>query len=76
MARKRQPITPDERAALIQEQYGGKDDSWRLQKVCAAQNAAQQDEERKAIQASVIRRPKGFVMSAQGSCAGTGMRVR
>ncbi len=76
MARKYKPLHPDERAALIQAQYGGKDDSWKLQKVSAAQNAAQQDEERKAVQANVIRRPKGFVMSAQGSCAGTGMRVR
>jgi hypothetical protein len=74
MARKRQPITPDERAALIQEQYGGKDDSWRLQKVCAAQNAAQQDEQRKAIQANVVRRPKGFLVSAQGAGSGWGMR--
>ncbi len=76
MARQRKILSPDERTALIQEQYGGQDCSWKLQKVCAAQNAAQQDEERKAVQASVIRRPKGFVMSAQGSCAGTGMRVR
>jgi hypothetical protein len=76
MAQQRKVLSPDERAAMIQEQYGGQDYSWQLQKVCAAQNAAQQDQERKAIQASVIRRPKGFVLSAQGSCAGTGMRVR
>jgi hypothetical protein len=74
MARQRKILSPDERTALIQEQYGGQDSSWRLQKVCAAQNAAQQDEQRKAIQANVVRRPKGFLVSAQGAGSGWGMR--
>ena len=71
---RRKVLTPDERAALIQEEYGGKDCSWNLQRACAAHNAAQQDQQRKAIQAQVIRRPKGFLVSAPGAGSGWGMR--